>query len=326
MTTNEDGQPMDAQLHSGEAAYIVHNKFPEYWQIVSKRVLEIAGIQDEGLFFSRSAGMQSPQHAQLFWLGDQITTWDEYDGLKSVLTAHLAAALSGLSLTHSDIGGYAMSDKQGVKFLRNKELLIRWAELNAGVDVVMRTHMGILPTKSWQVWSDEATMKEYGFLVGLHNSLGEYRQELMQYMNQKGWPLVRHPILHYPVNLQVSALRWQYMLGDSVMVCPVLNPGLLSVECFLPEAKEWDPIWLIYDTSDKLYMDTLHKYHNWIQNISTSSGDAWISSPATELCPVIFFKRARSISLNKVLDYLLLKDEFSELCKLSWQDRIVYGI
>ena len=32
-------------------------------------------------------------------------TWDENDGLKSVVNGHLSSGLSGLSLMHSDIGG-----------------------------------------------------------------------------------------------------------------------------------------------------------------------------------------------------------------------------
>eukprot|EP01026_Neomeris_dumetosa_P083001 TRINITY_DN957_c0_g2_i1.p1 TRINITY_DN957_c0_g2~~TRINITY_DN957_c0_g2_i1.p1 ORF type:complete len:388 (-),score=31.74 TRINITY_DN957_c0_g2_i1:283-1347(-) len=227
--------PMDAKLHSGEAAPVVHNKFPEYWQIVSRRVHELAGIQD-GLFFSRSAGAQSPKHAQLFWLGDQITTWDEFDGIKSVVTAMMSSGLSGLSLVHSDIGGYAMADKHGIKFLRNKEMLIRWAELSALSDVVMRTHMGILPTRSWQVWSDQQTLKEFSFLVGLHNSLADYRQQLMDDSWKRGYPLIRHPMLHYPSNRQVYRRPTYFTSIDLSDLCPA-SQSIQFLSFLLQQAK-----------------------------------------------------------------------------------------
>jgi alpha-glucosidase len=62
----------------------------------------------EVLYFMRSAWMQSPQYTSSFWLGDQLVTWDEHDGLRSALTGMLSGGLTGHSLTHSDIGGYTM--------------------------------------------------------------------------------------------------------------------------------------------------------------------------------------------------------------------------
>ena len=40
----------------------------------------------------------------LFWAGDQTTTWDEYDGFKSSIVGILNR-LSGMAINHSDIGG-----------------------------------------------------------------------------------------------------------------------------------------------------------------------------------------------------------------------------
>ena len=42
------------------------------------------------------------------------------------LIGSLSSAMSGMALTHSDIGGYTMVEEFGLKYLRTKELLIRW--------------------------------------------------------------------------------------------------------------------------------------------------------------------------------------------------------
>jgi hypothetical protein len=55
--------------------------------------------------FTRAAAVGSLPHLNMQWLGDQLTSWDAYDGLASVLPASLSSGFSGLSLVHSDIGG-----------------------------------------------------------------------------------------------------------------------------------------------------------------------------------------------------------------------------
>ena len=65
-----------------------------------------AGHKDESdvIYFMRSGWTQSPRHTKLFWQGDQMVSWDKYDGIKTVVVSALSGGLSGHSLIHSDIG------------------------------------------------------------------------------------------------------------------------------------------------------------------------------------------------------------------------------
>jgi alpha-glucosidase len=54
----------------------------------------------------RSGDSRSPADTTLFWMGDQIPTWDKYDGLWSALIGLLNGGMSGYTIGHSDIGGY----------------------------------------------------------------------------------------------------------------------------------------------------------------------------------------------------------------------------
>ena len=65
----------------------------------------------------RSGSIHSPRVTPLFWLGDQLVTWDSDDGLGSAIIGMLSSGLSGFSLTHSDIGGYT-SIKYTAHFLK----------------------------------------------------------------------------------------------------------------------------------------------------------------------------------------------------------------
>jgi uncharacterized protein YtpQ (UPF0354 family) len=64
--------------------------------------------EDDVMYFYRSGFVQAANYTPLFWIGDQLVTWDIYDGMQSVLVAFLSGGIGGHSLTHSDIGGFTM--------------------------------------------------------------------------------------------------------------------------------------------------------------------------------------------------------------------------
>ena len=63
------------------------NSYAVEWAQLHREAIAEAGI--DGFFFSRSAYTTSPAASPLFWLGDQLTTWDEHDGMASALTGML---------------------------------------------------------------------------------------------------------------------------------------------------------------------------------------------------------------------------------------------
>eukprot|EP00899_Mesostigma_viride_P012381 jgi/Mesvir1/21143/Mv14191-RA.2 len=147
--------PFDAVLWSGESTSTAHNRFPEMWADINRRAVEAAGLRGTSVFFSRAGAHKSPAISPLFWLGDQLVSWDRHDGLQSVITAMTSAGLSGYSLMHSDVGGYTSIKRFPFRYLRSKELAMRWMEASAFADALFRSHEGTLPDDSCQVYSDE---------------------------------------------------------------------------------------------------------------------------------------------------------------------------
>ena len=80
----------------------------------------------------------------MFWEGDQLTTWDRYDGMTSALRGLINGGFSGLALNHSDTGGYTSLSRFGLGYSREAELLKRWGELSAFTSL-LRTHEGNQP-------------------------------------------------------------------------------------------------------------------------------------------------------------------------------------
>lgn len=228
--------PYDAVLHDGDPAEH-HNRYAEEWQRVNREAIEEAGRGEDIVFFSRSGYTLSPGITTLFWLGDQMVTWDKYDGIKTAVTGLLSSGLSGYSFNHSDIGGYTTIPSP-VSFLidhrfRSKELELRWIELNA-FTAVFRTHEGNRPEPNHQFDSDEETLDHFARFAKVYKAWDFYRKQLSQDAADKGHPVVRHPWVHFPDDDAVRGLEYQFMLGDEMMVAPVLDPETDSVNVYLP--------------------------------------------------------------------------------------------
>ena len=256
--------PMDAALDSGEDASSWHNRFPVVWAELAHNATKLVAARrsqqqkqyrerrkaeglgagagatttgataeagDDTVFFVRSSWTRSPSHARLFWQGDQLASWDDKDGLRTVLLGLLSGGLSGRSLSHSDVGGYMMVDEKveifgqriGCYYMRDNELLQRWAELSAFADAVMRTHPGVRPTETAQVWSSNASVAAFARMAKVHVALDPYRRALMAEAATTGAPLARPLFAHFQADVASLGVWSQFMLGPELMVAPVLD-------------------------------------------------------------------------------------------------------
>lgn len=238
--------PFDARLASGEPASRFHNSYLTEWARLNREVIDEAGKLGDTVFFVRNAGLRSPQHATMFWLGDQMTTWDEHDGLKSALTGLMSGGISGMALNHGDIGGLIAMRRRLwrlplINIKRDKELMLRWLELSA-FTLVFRTHEGNSPDLSHQFYSDAETLDAYAYFAKVFAALFPYRSTLVDDANQRGYPVIRHPWLHFPEDREVRQLKYQFMLGPDFMVAPVTEPGVTQSQIYLP-AGSWIDLW-----------------------------------------------------------------------------------
>jgi alpha-glucosidase len=118
---------------------------------------------------------------------------------------------------------------------------MRWAEMNAFTSAY-RTHEGNNPEVSHQFYSDEETLEFFSRFAKVFALLADYRDILFHEAATKGYPVSRHPLLHYPSDPVAHSLKTQFMLGADFMVAPVTDPGLSTMEVYLP-AGEWVHIW-----------------------------------------------------------------------------------
>ena len=267
--------PFDAKLYGGADPAVWHNRYPEEWQRVNREAIDETGRGGEMLFFSRSGFTQSPGVATLLWLGDQLMSWDAYDGIKTAVVGLLSAGVSGFSLMHSDVGGYvvikaSLAGKQIPVINRTPELLMRWMELNA-FTAVLRTMEGAAPDITPQFDSSAETLAHMERFGKFYKGLAHYRKKLVAEAAARGYPVVRHLFLHYPDDPNTHELRYQFLLGPDLMVAPVLDKGADTVEVYFPEGSEWIDLWTRADAG--------------------KAGD-WVRMPAPLGKPAVFLRKS----------------------------------
>lgn len=122
--------PLTAVQKSGIIGHKLHSLYPTLWGQVNADAIQKAAntlkndrwtnkncSPDDIVYFMRSGNIHTPQSTRMFWLGDQMVTWDAYDGLATVIIGVLSQGISGYSLTHSDIGGYTAIHKWPLKYV-----------------------------------------------------------------------------------------------------------------------------------------------------------------------------------------------------------------
>jgi alpha-glucosidase (family GH31 glycosyl hydrolase) len=236
--------PFDCVLSDGTDPLEYHNRYPVEWIKLNREAIAQAGLENEVLVFNRAGFTASPKYSTMFWMGDQLTSWSHYDGIKSALTGLLSSGMSGISLNHGDIGGYISTVLPRfpvsiplLSYYRKPELLQRWVEFYAFTSM-FRTHEGNQPDKHAQIDCSPEVLRHFALFSRVYKTLSTYRRTLFQEANKLGYPVVRHPWLVFPEDDNCLDLRWQFFLGADLLVAPVLEPKTESVKVYFPIG-EW---------------------------------------------------------------------------------------
>ncbi|TGL15413.1 alpha-glucosidase [Leptospira meyeri] len=247
-----EGLPYDAKLASGVDAKIYHNRYPVDWARINREAIKEAGMEGKIVFFTRAGYSYSNAYSTLFWEGDQMVSFGTNDGLPSSIIGLTSSGISGYALNHSDIGGYTTISNPLSNYHRSKELLLRWAEASAFTPV-FRTHEGNKPLKNWQVYTytkpdgtkslgDEDTVTLFAKIARIHFALKPYIQSLVEEASVTGIPVVRHNAIVEPEDQNLLKYKYQFFLGDDLLVAPVVKSDEIVQDVYLPRGR-WQHLW-----------------------------------------------------------------------------------
>jgi alpha-D-xyloside xylohydrolase len=161
--------------------------------------------------------------------GDETTDWGHASGLASLTTDMLSRAVGGAYGFATDIGGYFDYTTPPT----TKELFLRWAEW-AALSPVFRLHgSGLAGTHT--PWSyDAATLRTYEAMSRLHLRARPLIAKLWREAERTGAPPTRPLWFADPADRAGWHQDQEWLLGDDLLVAPVVEQGATSRSVYLP--------------------------------------------------------------------------------------------
>jgi alpha-glucosidase len=180
---------------------------------------------------TRSGGAGMHRYAQT-WSGDNSTSWET---LKYNLKMGLGLALSGVSNSGHDIGGFAGPSP-------DPELFIRWVQASV-----------LLPRfciHSWHgdgkinaPWMHPQTAPAVRELIKLRYRLIPYLYDLLWRYHCDYEPMIRPTFLGFPDDPRCWLENDEMMAGGFLLAAPVVEPGQSHREVYLPSGTQWYDFW-----------------------------------------------------------------------------------
>jgi alpha-glucosidase len=183
---------------------------------------------------SRSGWVGMQRHAWN-WTGDTETTWG---ALKMTLATVLNLSLSGVLYSGPDIGGFTEHP--------SAELYTRWFQLAAFLPF-FRTHSSIsAPNREPWVYGEPtlSIVREY---LRLRYRLIPYLYTLAHDASETGIPLLRPLFWHDPAEPKLWGVDDAFMLGDALLVAPVLQEAAITRPIIVPPG-----LWYDYWTDEEI--------------------------------------------------------------------------
>jgi alpha-glucosidase (family GH31 glycosyl hydrolase) len=211
-----------------------NNLFPVHYAKAYGDLLRRSGKPP--VTFSR-AGFTGSQAHGAFWAGDENSTWEAF---RWSLTAGLTAAASGIVYWGWDFAGFSGE-------IPSAELYLRSAAAAAFVPI-MQYHSEFnhhrTPSRDRTPWNiaersgDERVVPTFRAIAKLRERLVPYLAEQAERAVDAGEPLMRPLFFDAPDAEEAFAHPYQWMLGDELLVAPVVEEGADAVRAWLPDG-EW---------------------------------------------------------------------------------------
>lgn len=193
------------------------------------------------------AGLQ--RYSTASWSGDIGTRWED---MRSQIVAGMNFSLCGDPYWTMDIGGFCVEnryanaqreyDRTGVEnddLKEWRELQTRWYQFGTFTPVY-RAH-GQFPLR--EVWNiapeNHPAYKSIVYYNQLRYRLMPYIYSLAGSAYHDDYTLMRGLVMDYAHDTKAMNVSDQFMLGPSLLICPVYEYGARSRQVYLPKGKNW---------------------------------------------------------------------------------------
>jgi alpha-D-xyloside xylohydrolase len=202
--------------------------------------------EDEIVLLSRSAWAGSQRYGAAVWSGDIDSTFED---LRRQIPAGLNIGLSGIPWWTTDIGGFKGGDIGSPSF---RELLVRWFQFGV-FSPLCRLHGFRQPGTMSGAEQSGAPNEPWSFgpeayqilrqWLRLRERLRPYVMGTMRVAHTDGLPPMRPLFLNFPGEPACWDITDQFLLGDDLLVAPVVTAGAVEREVYLPAGTSWRDAW-----------------------------------------------------------------------------------
>lgn len=225
---NDDllGRRVDAGRYPGE---VFRNIYP---MVVNRTVYD--GLRKDlgdrrAMILTRCAYTGMQRYGFATWSGDVGNDWETF---RRQIVAGLGISVCGIPWWTYDAGGFFRPGNGQYTDKAYHERFLRWLQTSVYLPL-MRVHGYMTDTEFWN-YGEEVTR--------LARKSLEQRYRLLPYIysgaagvTMDGSTLMRPLVMDFPADTAALALKYQYMFGPSLLIAPVVEPGIKSMEVYLPK-------------------------------------------------------------------------------------------
>lgn len=211
---------MTAQHYDGTLEYDAHNLYGLAESIATKKALTVVR-KKRPFLLSRSTFVGSGAHTA-HWTGDNKAT---YLDLAYSITSVMTSGIAGIPMVGADICGfYDMAPD---------EMCSRWIQTGA-FHPFSRAHT-VRDNPSKELYLFPMTTVSARKALGLRYQLLPFYYTLNYEAHSQGYPMVRPLFFAFPTDPKTLNVSYQFLLGNSIMVSPVIVANATEVEAYFPE-------------------------------------------------------------------------------------------
>lgn len=181
-------------------------------------------------FVLTRSGYAGIQRFAAVWTGDNSSCWEH---LSDALNQVIGLGLGGVAFAGADVGGFLDH--------ATPELFVRWLQMAVFMPF-FRNHSN-LGTRRQEPWAFgpavEFVARQY---IQLRYQLVPYLYGLFARAARDGTPVVRPLLWQWPNDPIAARCSDQFLLGDVLLLAPVLRQGAVARSVYLPRG-EWFDFW-----------------------------------------------------------------------------------
>jgi alpha-glucosidase len=220
----------------------LHNLYPVLYAKAVHDHMEAGPHAGDWLAFMRSGYTGSSHYVPAIWAGDPAASFEDADGLPSMIRGGVNMGIAGGPNWGGDIGGYhCVADGAAAA---DGELLARWIQQGALSPIMQDQNacVGASAAQKASIWSSTDAQDAWRTYARLHTRLFPYLYTLGAEATRTGAPIMRHVFLEHPDRVDLAGEDTAYYLGPALYVAPVVARGAREKTVTLPDGTymDWD--------------------------------------------------------------------------------------